>query len=550
MTADASPKSSRWLNACEWTVGLGATVAALWLHVTYLLHAGGLWRDETNSVHLATTGSFGEMCGQLTHDSFPILFPSLLRFWSETIGGASDLRLRVFGFAVGLGILFALWLNARLLKTGVPLLPLGLVAMNLAVVRWGDSLRGYGLGCVLMLVSVGLVWRLSQCMTPARFALAAVAGILSVQCLYQNAFLFGAACVGGCVVCLRRREMRNGLIVLAAGVPAALSLLPYLRPLQRAQDWWVVEKTGFSEDRLLQTLGDAAGAGNPWMNWVWLGLLFLVAVVGLAMLKSSREDTLEVSGEVRVFGAVMLLTGLAGFGVFIQLAQLPTQTWYWLPLLAFGGMCFECVLCHGSRNVRVARLLLIIAIALGTFQTNLRFAGCRQTNMDRIAEHLAKRVGPADLIVVHPWYLSVSFNRYYHGPAKWRTLPPISDYHIHRYDLVKAQLMSASPVEEVLADVKNILRAGGRVWVVGAIPSVQPGQLPPADPPPAPNELLGWNDGGYSSIWGTQFACLLAENAAELREEIVGDDECVIGFESVPLQVASGNKPAAPDANQ
>ena len=42
------------LRRAEWAVCLGATLAAIGLHIVYLTHAGRLWRDEASGLQLAT----------------------------------------------------------------------------------------------------------------------------------------------------------------------------------------------------------------------------------------------------------------------------------------------------------------------------------------------------------------------------------------------------------------------------------------------------------------------------------------------------------------
>ena len=51
-------RSKRWTRA-EWSVCLGATLAAIGLHLIYLTHAGGLWRDEVTSICVATSATVG-----------------------------------------------------------------------------------------------------------------------------------------------------------------------------------------------------------------------------------------------------------------------------------------------------------------------------------------------------------------------------------------------------------------------------------------------------------------------------------------------------------
>ena len=45
------------LRQAEWGVCLGATLAAIGLHVVYLTHAGGLWRDEAHSIRVAASAT-------------------------------------------------------------------------------------------------------------------------------------------------------------------------------------------------------------------------------------------------------------------------------------------------------------------------------------------------------------------------------------------------------------------------------------------------------------------------------------------------------------
>src|SRR5204862_7475043 len=137
------PRDERleWLTRGEWAVCVGATVAALGLHIILLTHAGGLWRDEVSTVQLANFPTIGEMWRLLGRDSFPALFPLLLRIWSAVGGGGSDFSFRMVGFLVGLLILASLWLNAKVLGSRMPIVSLALLAVNTTLLRWGDSLR-------------------------------------------------------------------------------------------------------------------------------------------------------------------------------------------------------------------------------------------------------------------------------------------------------------------------------------------------------------------------------------------------------------------------
>src|SRR6266536_6280823 len=99
----------------DWLAALGITAIAVWLHLTFLFHAGGFWRGEVNVINLAGRSSVGEM----TKDSFPLLMPLLVRGWCFLGLGQGDLGLRCLGVVIGLGLLAAIWVAARM-TTGAP----------------------------------------------------------------------------------------------------------------------------------------------------------------------------------------------------------------------------------------------------------------------------------------------------------------------------------------------------------------------------------------------------------------------------------------------
>ena len=138
-------------------MAIGVTIVAAGLHVAYSFHAGGLWRDEAACVQLATVAGGGGLWTRLQHEAFPILFPSLIRTWCA-IGLGTDLGLRALGCFIGMGLLAVLWWNARISGLRFPLVSLGLLATNVALIRWGDSMRAYGLGAILLLLTYGGVW--------------------------------------------------------------------------------------------------------------------------------------------------------------------------------------------------------------------------------------------------------------------------------------------------------------------------------------------------------------------------------------------------------
>ncbi len=196
----APPAEINFLRQPGWLAAILLTAIIAGLHFYFLLHAGGFWRDEVNLVNLANSHSLAAM----KKDSFPILMPLLVSGWSALGLARNDLSLRLLGMLIGLGVPAALWVAAWSARRPPPLLGLALFGFNSTLIVFGDSLRAYGLGCVLIMLTAAAVALLRQ---PSwlRTGWLALLAILSVQALYHNAVLVGAICLGAWMVCWRKK---------------------------------------------------------------------------------------------------------------------------------------------------------------------------------------------------------------------------------------------------------------------------------------------------------------------------------------------------------
>src|SRR5262249_47868404 len=94
------------LRYSDWIAAALVTLVAIYLHVLFLLNAGGLWRDEVDLVHLSLLPSLSEVWQNIPHDSCPILMHLAVRAWSGVTSlGNTDAGLRVLGLYVGLFLL-------------------------------------------------------------------------------------------------------------------------------------------------------------------------------------------------------------------------------------------------------------------------------------------------------------------------------------------------------------------------------------------------------------------------------------------------------------
>lgn len=539
--SEAVPTKNRWSQAkLEIVIAISITVAAAFLHILFLTNAGGLWRDEAGGFHLATLPSLSEVWQELTHDSFPALHPLLLRGWTGLGLGNSDFALRCFGLLVGLSLLAAVWLNARTLGFRTPLITLSLLACNLSIIQWGDSLRAYGLGCVLMVLCVGRVWDYMMHPTPARFAIASLVAVLCVQSLYQCAFLIAATCIAASLICLRRSRNTPALMTLMIGAPAALSLLPYLKPLKLSQQWWIVEKTGF----------------NPWMSWhtlstaldtppfigsvIWIGVFLIAAILGFALFEKRVSRREYLSCDLPLFGAIAATGGLIGYFIFVVNAGLPTQPWYWLLLLTFLAVCIEAILAKRLERAPKQVLFSVAVIACASFASTLSQIKSRLTTMDQVAARLKSEVQLDDLIVVYPWYAGVSFNHHYRNGTNWTTVPELSDHRFHRYDLLKEKLQETEPLRAVKERIQRTLNSGGNVWLVGGLPEAEPGEAQIPTLPPAPDAPSGWYDEPYNHVWGRQLGYFLQLKASKAEKISIEGQFRYTRYEQIPVTKFTG----------
>ncbi len=465
---------------------------------------------------------------------------------------------------------------------GLPLFSLSLAALNFTVITFGDSMRAYGLATVCILLTLGLVWRFVEMPGRRRGMPAGIAAVLSVQTLYQNAFLVLAICVAGIALCVSRRQYRPAMAVLSIGCVAALSLTPYIKPLLDAQSWWVVSKTGDGfhvfVDRMIQITG---GFSSIWFYYVWFVSVIIAALLGVGNFFKSgenneperraklhqnpsvadagsrkfEEDQCEIMSAIRVlkesrdvsfFAGVALTAGFAGYGLFFNLAGLPVQPWYCIPLLGLLAVCCDVILPRMHQTMRLGVLIAAAVSFLLAWPTTLSMAHQRRTNGDQVAVTLTQNINPDDFVIIHPWYYGLTFARYYHGSTVWKTLPPLEDYRFHRYDLIKLKLQMTNAIQPVMEKAEATLRSGHRVWIVGEVPMSKSIAPPPADLPPAPNGPAGWLDVPYTRVWGLKLGHDLVSHATNVSRIVDPSTNDLEPWESIGLTVVSGwNDPAA-----
>jgi len=539
-----TPPPSPWWPAVfrviDWAVAVLLTGVAVFLHARFLLRAGPFWRDECSGVAVATLASLSEVWSSLAYESFPVLPFLLMRLWWLVGLGGSDMQWRVLGLLVGVGIVAALWLNKRLVAGSVPVLLLALVAFNPALVRWGDSIRGYGLGTLLIVLSFGFFFKLTQSPGLLWGILAGVCSLLAVQSMYQSAVLLFAIGLGAMAVCIVRRRWKAALWCCGIGVVCAVSLVPYLPTVRQNQEFMVVVKREIPFDHYQTVLehsltgseypaGPAEYSGLPgWfanhatfmgtLTCIWVILWGFAVMVGAgALLPTVRRRLNLQQRDLGVYGLVVLAGAPLAFFGFLSRLSFPTRPWYYVIFIALIGLAIAAVLAllEGRLAWRMARAVVAIGIVLLLFRPLYAQTGIRHTNVDQIAAELEKRAGGEDLIVVNQFYHGITLNRYYQGDATVMSLPPLEDLRIHRYDQLKEKLEAPDKaVDPLLSRMAQALRTGGAVYVIGNLHLPQ-GRPAPPFPLPAPLGPQGWWWGPYKVYWNYLFVSFIENYARQ-----------------------------------
>ena len=65
----------RLIQRTELIAGVIISLIIILLHLAFTRHAGAFWRDEVNSINLATMPTVSDIWHYLNYDAFPALLP-------------------------------------------------------------------------------------------------------------------------------------------------------------------------------------------------------------------------------------------------------------------------------------------------------------------------------------------------------------------------------------------------------------------------------------------------------------------------------------------
>ena len=126
---------AKYLVIAQWGALAFICLFVVVLRVVLFQHSGAFWRDECSTILLSRAPNWSELWKGLEADSFPFLFVSVLRVWTQAGLGASDAGIRSLGILISLAAIVSVVLSCRAMQVKVPVIALVLVGLNTTRVR-------------------------------------------------------------------------------------------------------------------------------------------------------------------------------------------------------------------------------------------------------------------------------------------------------------------------------------------------------------------------------------------------------------------------------
>lgn len=474
----------RALRQLQLVVSVITSGVILAAHLTFYRFAGGLWRDEVNSVNLATAPSLFSDWARYQFDSFPIGWFVVLRSWIVCFSQGPDFHLRVFGLMVGVLVLAMICFAARSFGADTPTISLVLFGLSATTVRYGDSIRGYGLGVLLAIAVLVAYWRVCQKEGRARVWIALGCSFLAVHFLFHNAIVVFAATISSATLLLTHRRLKAAAGVFAGAGAVAASLLIYAVPMRAASRWNYVFRQDLGFSWFLHCFTRALNLSGPNTSTLWLLASAFAAAVLITSLLSGRS---RPESMVIWYCAITIVTGLTAYLTFLYVLRYPTLDWYYLVAMALAAVCLDGILTPregASGSWRVLSILFMVVVTAVSIPPLFSVLSRRQTTVDLAASYVTSQAASGDMVLVYEWMNGITFGHYYRGAAPWQTVPPMTDHSVHRYDLllVPSTFRATAALNSTVA-VR--IRSGGKIWIVTSMP------FPLAGQPPYPEKYRG-----------------------------------------------------------
>jgi hypothetical protein len=354
------------------------------------------------------------------------------------------------------------------------------------------------------------------------------------------------------VVAIRRRQWKALGLLAGIGAVSGASMMIYLRIIRRGSVYALINQdSSFNCSIPWHKLGEAltvrssaqpVGPNGPEV-WLWVMLFLGGAVVALMMQRAQNPEaaaasTARVRADLVLFCVVSMVFGIVGHMIFLLKLHFLTSNWYYVEMLCLCAISLDGILGANWPALRpwgLLRIGFLVVVMTWSARSAWEEAHTRRSNVDLIAGVLDKKASKGDLIVVQSAWEGITFARYYHGQARWVTVPPIDSHKVHRTDLVMEKMNQRDPMAPVLLEITDTLRGSNSVWVVGNMTDMRLKQSPRSC---LPFKWWGW----HINCWGARVTAYLQDYAQQEQVLEISVDEPVNRLENLPVRRFSGYK--------
>jgi hypothetical protein len=492
----------------------------------------GLWRDEVNTINVFYS-SFNDLWNFHYFDSFPMLWLWIVKAWTTVT--YTDFGLRTLGLITALSIIAAFWFTLRIITASSPVWALLLWGTIPLVLQASISLRAYGCGSVLTIISVIAFWNIVKNPSSKNILIAMLVSIATVQCLFQTATILLSLGIGALTVAIVERNIRVVIAVILCGAASILSVLPHFHYLFENEWNHIIRHYPdypYIIERFLYTLRSSGQS----IIIAWLIISFLVLFSVIKIYKHPQWRIL-------LFLTVSLGCAVISYTIMLKEFASYLQAWHYLPFIALSVTLISAIITIIFQSyVKLYSALLASAVVLIAVSSQNLWLGAqtRWTNIDLITHALNPEVDSKDFILLNSAWEGITFKRYYQGQASWQSLPGFEGYThlVHEGARMKQAMQEEEPLADIFAPIEETLRNGGRVWLVGNFQFLKEGTAF-VKLPPAPHSPYGWYLPPYERYWSQATAAFVQHNAQQLHLARP-PDTAVNPYENLPIFVAWG----------
>jgi mannosyltransferase len=481
-SAQAPEAAPRWVLPAV----AGLTVVALVVRAVIAL-SSGLSRDEALFLFVAQQPSWGAMLDFLRqHESHPPLFYAVMRVWLA-LAGNTDAAALAIPVLLGAALIPALHhVGARLFSWRVGLLGAALATVSPVLVQYGAMVRPYSL---LPLLALGATYALVRAIDTGGWRCWAgyVAAMLALVYTHNWAWLVLAAQWVALAVCVWRGTARPRAAILrewaVAEVAIVLGFVPWLSSLLNqaahaghssnalyafvhgASDLFV---TVISIVRVLLagTLVPAGAGPLSAAPLVWALVVSAVAVLWRRPAHEGGGGERERAGTtypvlVTVPVAAMCVAGVVSARSDMLQARCIVTVAPLLLLLVASGVAR--LRASGQGRLAAAATVALIGAYAGMLLPQYTVP---RSHARELAQDLAGKARPSDLIVIAPEFVASSFNRYYAPATQQIDFPAMARIGAMPFDRTAQHFADPAALAEAERRLTAAHAAGRRVWLI------------------------------------------------------------------------------------